>query len=86
MCIEGDSHIINLPLEASWAAKYAGLSDHAAVDLVSRNVEEILGLDIKEESRDFVVFEGDPLEFGASVVMSVDGKDGRVVTCWPESN
>lgn len=86
MCVEGDSFIINLPLEASWAAKYAGLSDHAAVDLVSRNVEEILELDIKEENRDFVVFEGDPLEFGASVVMSVDGEDGRMVTCWPESN
>jgi hypothetical protein len=56
--------------------------------LVSRNLEEILGLDVREESRDFVVFEGDPLQFGASVVLAVDGGDrgGRVMSCWPESN
>jgi hypothetical protein len=28
----------------SWAAKYAGLSQHAAVNLVSKNIEDILGL------------------------------------------
>ena len=55
------------------------------MDLVSRNIEEILRLDIKEESRDFVVWEGDPLEFGGSVVLTVDGEVG-VVACWPESN
>jgi hypothetical protein len=75
-----------LSIEASWAAKFAGLSDHAAVDLVSRNIEEILGLDVKENKRDFVVWEGNPLEFGASVVLTVDGDDGKVVECWPESN
>lgn len=83
---EGDSFIHDLPLEAAWAAKYAGLSDHAAVDLVSRNIEEILRLGIKEESRDFVVFEGNPLEFGASVVVAVNGEDRRVMACWPESS
>jgi hypothetical protein len=55
------------------------------VDLVSRNIEVILGLDVKEESRDFVVWEGDPLEFGGSVVLTVDGEVG-VVGCWPDSN
>jgi hypothetical protein len=82
---EGDSHIFNLPLEAAWAAKYAGLSDEAAIDLVSRNIEEILQLDVREESRDFVVWEGDPLEFGGSVVIAVDGEGGRIAECWPEA-
>jgi hypothetical protein len=43
-------------------------------------------LDVKENKRDFVVWEGNPLEFGASVVLTVDGDDGKVVECWPESN
>lgn len=84
---EGDSHIFNLPLEAGWAAKYAGLSDAQAVDLVSTNLEEILGLGSEGdgEKRDWVVWEGNPLRFGASVVLSVDGERGEVVGCWPES-
>lgn len=56
------------------------------MNLVSRNIEQILGLNVKEESRDFVVFEGDPLQFGASVVVAFDGQDGSVSLCWPESN
>ena len=82
----GDSHLHNLHLEASWAAKYAGLSAKEAVNLVSRNIEQILGPDVNEESRDFVVFEGNPLQFGASVVIAFDGHDGGVSLCWPESN
>ena len=56
------------------------------MNLVSRNIEQILSLDVKEESRDFVVFEGDPLQFGASVVLAFDEQDGGVSLCWPESN
>ena len=52
---------------------------------MSRNIEHILGLKVDEKKRDFVVYEGNPLEFGASVVISVDGDDSTVVTCWPES-
>ena len=57
------------------------------MNLVSRNIEEILGLGVEEASRDWVVYEGDPLQFGASVVLAVDGDGGkgRVVECWPES-
>lgn len=80
-----DSHIHNLPIEAGWAAKYAGLGKAEAIDLVSRNIEKILDLDFAEEERDFVVWEGNPMDFGASVVLSFDGKAGRVGTCWPES-
>jgi imidazolonepropionase-like amidohydrolase len=83
---EGDSHIHNIPIEAAWAAKYAGLSSKQAVDLVSRNIEEILGLDVRKENRDFVIFEGNPLEFGASVVIAIDAEDESVSMCWPESN
>jgi len=78
-----DSHVHNIPIEAGWAAKYAGLSSKEAVDLVSTNIEKILGLKGK---RDFVIYEGNPLEFGASVVLAFDGEDGLVSTCWPESN
>ncbi len=84
--VTGDSLLHNLHLEASWAAKYAGLSPKEAVNLVSRNIEQILGLDVNEENRDFVVFEGNPLQFGASVVIAFDGQDGGVSLCWPESN
>lgn len=88
--ITGDSHIHNLPLEASWAGKFAGLSNKESIDLVSRNIEEILGL---ASAKDFVVYEGNPLELGASVVVAFDGEDGDVdgeseggvgvSLCWP---
>ncbi|KAK8136627.1 hypothetical protein PG984_004567 [Apiospora sp. TS-2023a] len=81
---EGDSRIQSLSLEAAWAAKYAGLSDREAVRLVSRNVEAILGL---EPSRDLVLWENNPLQFGASVVLSFEeNQEGRlaVATCWPD--
>lgn len=54
------------------------------MDLVSRNIEKILDLNVVEETRDFVVWEGDPLQLGASVVFSVEG--GNIGTCWPTSN
>ncbi|KAK0112059.1 hypothetical protein ONS96_001319 [Cadophora gregata f. sp. sojae] len=84
---EGEtSHIHNIPIEAGWAAKYAGLSAKQAVNLVSRNVEDILGLEVDETKRDFVVWEGNPLGLGATVVVGVDGEDRVVSMCWPESN
>jgi hypothetical protein len=85
-CVTSTSdYIHNLPIEASWAAKYAGLSERAAVDLVSRNTEEILGIEVKEEERDIVVFESNPLEFGASVVVSIDGSNMSVMEFRPEA-
>jgi imidazolonepropionase-like amidohydrolase len=79
---EGNSFIHNLPIEASWAAKYAGLSAKQAVDLVSTNVEQILGL---EATSDIVLWEGNPLEFGASPALIVDQKAKKIVGCWPFS-
>ncbi|KAG9237926.1 hypothetical protein BJ875DRAFT_452450 [Amylocarpus encephaloides] len=84
---ESDCHIHNLLIEASWAAKFAGLTKGEAVGLVSWRVDEILGLSGDGgDEKDFVVYEGDPLEFGARVVLGVEGGDGRVGMCWPESN
>jgi len=81
---EGDSHIHNLAIEAGIAAKYAGLSEREAVDLVSRNIEKILGLNTEDGKvkEDTVVWEGNPLELGASVVLSISGKGGVVGGCW----
>jgi imidazolonepropionase-like amidohydrolase len=79
---EGNSFIHNLPIEASWAGKYAGLNDKAAVDLVSSNVESILGL---KKTDDIVIWEGNPLEFGAAPALVVDKAAGRVSGCWPFS-
>ncbi|KAF1988789.1 hypothetical protein K402DRAFT_373086 [Aulographum hederae CBS 113979] len=96
--LEGDSHIHSLPLEASWAAKFAGLDDRAAVKLVSSNINEILGLDSPKKTeneneegkgewnRDFAIWEGNPLQFGASVVLAFDGDgdgNGGLLSCWP---
>lgn len=80
---EGNSFIHNLPIEASWAGKYAGLSGKEVVDLVSTNIEKILGLENKK--KDIVIWEGDPLEFGASPAIIIDGDKGQVVGCWPFS-
>lgn len=78
----GDSRIQSLALEASWTAKYAGLSDHEALRLVSSNVEDILGL---ERSGDVVVWEGNPLQFGTPVLAFQAQEGGRleVGSCWP---
>lgn len=81
----GDSQIHNLPLEASWAGIYAGLSPEDSISLVSMNVEKILCLHVEEHKRDFVVYEGNPLQFGGSVAVTVDGETKKVVECWPEA-
>lgn len=82
-----DYRVHDLLPEASWAAKYAHISQDDAVRLVSSNVESILGLD---KSKDLVVFEGNPLNYGASVVLSfhADEETGKleVATCFPRED
>lgn len=81
-----DYRIHDLGPEAGWAAKYAHLSQEETVRLVTSNVESILGLD---RSRDLVVFEGDPLRYGAAVVLSFSADEtGRleVATCFPRED
>jgi hypothetical protein len=82
-----DYRIHDLGPEAGWAAKYAHLSQEETVRLVTSNVESILGL---EKSKDLVVFEGTPLSYGASVVLSfhADAATGKleVSTCFPRED
>lgn len=80
----GDSRLHDLAVEASWAAKYAGLSEREAVQLVSKNVEVILGL---KPSKDVVFWEGNPLHFGSPVLAFQEGPGGggklELSSCWP---
>ncbi|KAI0849505.1 hypothetical protein F5Y00DRAFT_235831 [Daldinia vernicosa] len=55
------------------------LSEKDALDLVSDNVYELLGLKEDNDAREFVVFEGNPLEIGARV-RAVGGGVGDEVT------
>ncbi|KAF7593747.1 hypothetical protein BBP40_010923 [Aspergillus hancockii] len=72
-----DRYVRNALWEASWLA--GPENPQLAVDLVSTNVERILGL---PRSLDFVVYERSPFEFGASVALIVE--NGAVTRCWPD--
>ncbi|KAK9775696.1 putative Carbohydrate esterase family 9 protein [Seiridium cardinale] len=81
-----DARIHDLALEASWAAKYAGLGEQEAIRLVTKNVEDILGL---KPSKDFVLWENNPLQWGGSVVLSFEETaEGKLEmgTCWPDDS
>ncbi|KAK9417105.1 putative Carbohydrate esterase family 9 protein [Seiridium unicorne] len=81
-----DARIHDLALEASWAAKYAGLGEQEAIRLVTKNVEDILGL---KPSKDIVLWENNPLQWGGSVVLSFEETaEGKleVGTCWPDDS
>jgi hypothetical protein len=63
-----DGLVSTLYWEAAWAAKGTGLKEEDVVKLISTNVEEIF--DIKWDSATgggHVLFEGNPLDFGASI-------------------
>jgi len=79
---QGDSTIFKLPMEAKYAAKFARLSDQAAINLVSKNIESILGI----HNPDMVLWEGNPLTMSGSVAASFDGETGEIATCWPVTN
>ncbi|KAH8881834.1 hypothetical protein GQ53DRAFT_799037 [Thozetella sp. PMI_491] len=72
-----DRYVRNAIWEASWAAGPDNAS--LAIDMVTRNVAEILGL---PQSDDFVVYQRSPLEFGASVAIVFE--QGRITRCWPD--
>ncbi|OAA77103.1 carbohydrate esterase family 9 protein [Akanthomyces lecanii RCEF 1005] len=88
LSMPSDYKIHDLLPEAGWTAKYAGLSDSEAVDLVTSNIEEIL--DLNKRNRDIVVYEGNPLYYGATVAITLAANDetGRleVVGCFPRDN
>ncbi|KAI1206475.1 composite domain of metallo-dependent hydrolase [Annulohypoxylon truncatum] len=71
-----NNHIRNSIWEAGWVAGPGNRS--LALDLVSKNIEDILQL---PRSRDFVVYEGDPFNFGARVALIFE--EGKVQSCYP---
>lgn len=72
-----DRYVRNSLWEASWIAGPRNAT--LAVDLVSRNIQEILGL---PETDHFVVYSGNPFEFGASVAVVFE--QGEISLCWPD--
>jgi hypothetical protein len=54
--------------EAGWAARGTGLSEAEVVGLISSQVEGILGI----EGGGHVLFEGNPMDFGASVAAIIE--------------
>ena len=85
--MKSDFRIHNLLPEASWAGRYANLTPDEVVALVTTNVEKILQL---KPSKDLVVFEGSPLEFGGTVVLSLVSNDEtdelELATCFPRED
>ncbi|OTA99804.1 hypothetical protein M426DRAFT_268823 [Hypoxylon sp. CI-4A] len=71
-----NNHIRDSIWEASWVAGPGNRS--LALDLVSKNIEDILKL---PRSRDFVIYEGDPFNFGARVALIFE--EGKVRSCYP---
>jgi hypothetical protein len=49
------------------------LTEQQALDLVSTNFYDFLGLEMPEVGSEFVVYEGSPLEIGGRVVAIADG-------------
>lgn len=80
-----DWHLANLPIEAAAIGKEAGLGKKEVVNLFSSKIDDILGFEGAERNSDFVIWEGNPLEYGANVVLTVDGDKGEIVGCWPEA-
>jgi hypothetical protein len=72
-----NNHVRNSPWEAGWLAGPGNQS--LALDLVSKNLEEILRL---PPTRDVVIYEGDPFEFGARVAVMFE--EGKVRSCYPD--
>lgn len=63
-----DGLVSTLYWEATWAAKGTDLSRTEVVELISTKVEEILGIRWDESIQGgHVLFEGNPMDFGASV-------------------
>ena len=82
-----DYRIHDLLPEAAWQGKYAGITEEEIVGLVTTRVEEILHL---KPSRDLVIYEGNPLEFGATVVLAFQADDEtdrlELAACFPEED
>lgn len=74
-----NNHVRNSAWEAGWLAGPRNRS--LALDLVSKNIEDILRL---PRTRDVVVYEGDPFEFGARVAVMFE--EGKIQSCYPDAD
>jgi hypothetical protein len=72
-----NNHIRNSIWEAVWVAGPG--NESVALDLVSRNIEDIFRT---PRTRDIVIYEGNPFEFGAKVAIVFE--EGRVQDCYPD--
>lgn len=64
-----DGLITTLYWEAAWAAKGTDMTEKDIVELISTKVEKILNIRWEDEAKGgHVVFEGNPLDFGATVI------------------
>jgi len=85
--MKSDFRIHNLLPEANWAGRYANLTEDEVFGLVTTNMEKILNL---PTSTDLVVFEGNPLNYGATVVLTTTSKELTyeidVVICLPRED
>ncbi|KAF2787592.1 composite domain of metallo-dependent hydrolase, partial [Melanomma pulvis-pyrius CBS 109.77] len=71
-----NNHVRNAIWEAAWIA--GPRNESLALDLVSLNLEEMLGL---PKMADLVVYEGNPFQFGASAALIFES--GSIRSCWP---
>ena len=63
-----DGLVTTMYWEAAWAAKGTGLTEKDVVELISTKVEDIVGIKWNDAADGgHVLFEGNPLDFGASV-------------------
>ena len=81
-----DRWVTNALWEASWLTRgHVDVSrekrSEMAVDVVTKNMREMFGLPIHDE-REFVAYDGDPLEFGSSIALIVE--QGKIQRCWPD--
>lgn len=63
----------------AWANSQGRLNESQALDLVGKNVYDILGLDVGVEVENWLVWDGNPLDIGSRLVAV--GTQGRV-TAW----
>lgn len=77
---DDDNSARRLLWEAGLAARsISGFSEDETISLLSRNVNEIFSL---RPANDFVIFEGNPFDFGALLAFTFN--DGKLRKCFPD--
>lgn len=71
-------HVEDILWEASWT--FGGKNPKVAMDMVTRNVDKMFGLD--GSTKDVVIHEGNPLDLGSRIALVLEA--GAVQRCWPD--